>query len=226
MMKFSKSTLAILKSFCTISPGIIFEPGDVIQVARKNDSQTMARAAIDSTIDATLPITDLPQFISILSTFDDPELTVEGKFVLVQEGRRKLKYKLGFPGLISTFPYAAPALNDPLTTFILAKDELQKITRIAGTLSSPFLAFVGRGGEFFIEASNIKDKTANESVYSHQVETTTPVTEDFTLVFEGEKFNWFQATDLDITVTKRLTKFVGKPITYWSSYLPKYSEIS
>lgn len=224
-MKFSKSTLSILKSFCTISPGIIFEPGDVIQVARKNDSQTMARAAIDSTIDATLPITDLAQFISILSTFDEPDLTVEGKFVTVKEGRRRLKYKLGFPGLITTFPYTDPVLKDPLTSFFLSKEELQKITRIAGTLSSPFLAFVGREGNFFIEASNIKDKTANESEYSHRVETKTPVKDEFTLVFEGEKFNWFQATDLDITVTRRLTKFVGKPITYWSSYLPKYSEI-
>lgn len=224
-MKFSKATLGILKSFCSINPGMVFDPGNVIQVVRKNDAMTLGRATIDTTIDASFQITDLPQFISLLNTFDDPELIVEEKYILIKEGRRRLNYKLGFPGLVKAYPYHDFDTTNPLAEFSILKEELQKITRIAATLNSSNLAFVGKDGEFFIEATNIQGKSVSETVYSHKLDTRQPIEHDFRLVLEGEKFNWFVATDLDVLVTRKLARFVGKPITYWSSYIPLYSEL-
>lgn len=220
-MKLSKSTLAILKNFTSINNGIVFEPGNIIQVVRTNDSQTMARATIDTNIEAPFSILDLSQFIGVLSTFDDPDLVIDKKWLTIVEGGRRLKYVFGDPRLIPTLPYNDPELKDPLVNFVLTKNDLVQITRLASMLKAPYLSFVSRDRSFAIEATNVKNETDN--IYSHKIDT--KVEKDFTLVFEGNKFDWFLPVDMELTVNSRMTKFVGPAITYWTSYIPQFSSV-
>ena len=99
-MKFESRTLQILKNFSTLNPSLQFKQGSVISTITPLKT-VMARATIKENIPATFAIYELSKFLSVLSLFDNPTITLEDKFLLIGDGKQNVQYTFANPGGIS-----------------------------------------------------------------------------------------------------------------------------
>ncbi len=100
-MKLNENTSAILKNFSEINTNILIKPGSEL-----NTISTMrnifAKATIQESFDSEFGIYDLNEFLSVVSSLDKPELTLEDKHMTIStEGSRaKAKYFYSDPSVI------------------------------------------------------------------------------------------------------------------------------
>ena len=98
-MKFNARTIQILRNFASINEGMIFKPGQVIKTLSPTKS-VMAKAVLENEIPQSFAIFDIPQFLSAVSMFEDPELTVNDTHMEIGSGKEKLKFTFSAPNLI------------------------------------------------------------------------------------------------------------------------------
>lgn len=65
-MKLSSETLAILKNFATINPGIVFKEGNTLSTMSQQKN-ILADAIVNETFNYTFGIYDLNNFLSVIS---------------------------------------------------------------------------------------------------------------------------------------------------------------
>ena len=100
-MKLNCNTHDILKNFSEINTNILIKPGSEL-----NTISTMrnifAKATIQESFDSEFGIYDLNEFLSVVSSLDKPELTLEDKHMTISaEGSRaKAKYFYYDPSVI------------------------------------------------------------------------------------------------------------------------------
>ena len=155
-MQLNKVTHDILKNFSEINTNILIKPGNEL-----NTISTMrnifAKATITETFDNEFGIYDLNEFLSVVSSLDKPELTLNDKHMTIStEGSRaKAKYFYSDPSVI-----VAPTkdVNMPETdvTFSLSESNLTQLQKMAAILKAPDLALVGeKGGDVVLKLSLI-----------------------------------------------------------------------
>src|SRR5210317_2178531 len=91
IMKFSDSTLTVLKSFSTINRSIQLQPGNTLKTITP-EKTLIATAKIGDEIPSEACIYDLSRFLSILSLYSNPDVEFHDKYFTISEGKRKTKY--------------------------------------------------------------------------------------------------------------------------------------
>lgn len=156
-MKLGKETLSILKSFSTINQSILFKPGKFLTTVNPSSS-LFAKASIQEEITDTFAIYDLPRFLSTLSLFDAPDLTIEGKKITISEGSKKVYYSATEPSLIIT-PKSDNLKELPVIASVkLPANILNNSLKALSVLGLPEIAFIGKDGDVLIKAFDSKNK--------------------------------------------------------------------
>ena len=220
-MQLSARTIAILKDFYHINPGIVFTPGKMIRVCDTGDQPSIiAMAEIDDAFETSFAISDISQFLSVLSSFENPQLNFKEKYLFISQDKREVQYTYGNADFIKSPETNEVAMPKTITTFKLSEADLNKLTRISSVLHFPDIAIVGEKPNLYLRGLDVKNPTNN--LYNHQLECT--VGNNFTTILRTEKVEKLMSMDYDVTVSEGVVQFVGKDISYWMASEEKDSE--
>jgi hypothetical protein len=208
-MKFSARTIQILRNFSTINESLIFKPGKQLKTISQSKT-ILARATIDTEIDASFGIYDLGQFLSAISLFEDPELTPGQQAMTISRGSEKINYIYSEMSLMLSPPEKEIQLPSRDVEFELKNEVLVRVQKALGIIGAPEIAVTGDGDKVFIEALNTKDQS--KSNYRVEVGETD---KNFRFIFLAENIKLLPG-DYNVTVSsKGLSHFKGEDVEYW-----------
>ena len=208
-MKFNTRTLQVLKNFASINPSIMFKPGNKLATISAGKT-VMARANIDQDIEGAFAIYDLSRFLGTLSLFNEPELTVQEKYMEISQGKRKINYTFTEPSLIVTPPEKDIKLPDPEVAFSISADELAEVMKALSVLSLPEIAVVGDGNSIAVQA--VDSKNPSGDIYSVDVGTTAA---RFRMIIRAENIKLLPG-DYNVEISsKGLSRFSTNDIEYF-----------
>jgi hypothetical protein len=209
-MKLDKRTLQVLKNFASINPSILFRAGNVIKTITPTKT-ILTKATLEQEFPSSFAIYDLNKFLSVLSLFDDPELEIGEKSVVIRSGRKKVNYVFADPNTIVA-PKDDKDIRFPEAdvSFELTVDALADISKALGVLRQPEIAIVGDGSTISIQTTNSKDPTSD--VYSVEVGETD---KNFTFIFKAENLRLLpDAYQVDIA-SVGISRFQSKDVEYF-----------
>ena len=161
-MKLSEKTLNILKNFSSINQSILVKQGNklrTISVAKN----ILAEAEIKEEFPRDFAIYDLNQFLNGLSLHQDPEMDFSpDSYILIREGKRRVKYFYADPNVIISPPEKAIQLPSRDVCFQLDSVTLEKLLKAAAVYQLPDLCAVGEGGVVKLVVRDKKNDTSNE----------------------------------------------------------------
>ena len=214
-MKLSARTIQILKSFAQINQSLIFAPGNELKTI--SPLKTMvAKATIAETIPQQFAIWDLPRFLGVLSLFDDPDLEINEKFITIKSGKSKLDYVYCSPDMITQPPKKMVDLPADAVEKVLPSATLQSVMKAVGVLQLPEIAFVGKDGNFTIEALDTKPKSASDATLSNSFSILVGETvKTFKMIMKAENIKIMNEEYVLKISPQGLCHFKGSDVEYW-----------
>lgn len=208
-MKIDTNTVNVLKNFAKINPSIVVSEGNVLKTISPNKT-IMAKAKVKTDFNIRFAIYNLDRFISIVSTFTDPEFKFGEKSVDISDNNRKTHYVYADESTVLKAPEKDINLPTVDVTFRLTNDELKDVEKAAGILGLPEIVVTGDGKNLFLQASDTKNPTGD--IYSIQIGTTDKV---FRAVFKVENIKILPG-DYDVTISSRgISHFSHEDIEYY-----------
>ena len=218
-MQLNKVTHDILKNFSEINTNILIKPGSEL-----NTISTMrnifAKATITETFDNEFGIYDLNEFLSVVSSLDKPQLTLQDKYMTIStEGSKsKAKYFYSDPSVIVS-PQKDVTMPESDVTFTLTESNLAQLQKMAAILKAPDLALIGtKGGDCVLKVCDKKNDTSNK----FDIVVGENATADYTFYFKVENLKMMSG-DYDVAVSsKSISHFKNTklPIEYWIALEP------
>ena len=218
-MQLNKVTHDILKNFSEINTNILIKPGSEL-----NTISTMrnifAKATITETFDSEFGIYDLNEFLSVVSSLDKPQLTLQDKYMTIStEGSKsKAKYFYSDPSVIVS-PTKDVNMPESDINFTLSESNLLQLQKMAAILKAPDLALIGeKGGDVVLKVCDKKNDTSNK----FDIVVGENGSADFTFYFKVENLKMMSG-DYDVSVSsKSISHFKNTklPIEYWIALEP------
>ena len=218
-MKLNQNTYNILKNFSEINTNILIKPGSELSTI-STMRNIFAKADITESFESEFAIYDLNEFLSVVSSLNKPELSLEDKFMTIaSEGSKsKAKYFYSDPSVIVA-PTKEVNMPEADVTFSLSESNLSELKKMAAILKTPDLALVGeKGGETILKVCDKKNDTAN----NFDIVVGENATADYTFYFKVENMKMLSG-DYDVSVSsKSISHFKNTklPIEYWIALEP------
>ena len=218
-MKLNTNTLNILKNFSEINTNILIKPGSELSTI-STMRNIFAKATITESFESEFAIYDLNEFLSVVSSLNKPELSLEDKFMTIaSEGSRsKAKYFYSDPSVIVA-PTKEVNMPEADVTFSLLESNLIELKKMAAILKTPDLALVGeKGGETILKVCDKKNDTAN----NFDIVVGENATADYTFYFKVENMKMLSG-DYDVSVSSKSISYFKNtklPIEYWIALEP------
>ena len=218
-MKLNQTTQDILKNFSEINTNILIKPGSELNTI-STMKNILAKATINENFDREFGIYDLNEFLSVVSSLDKPELTLQEKHLTISaEGSRsKVKYFYSDPSVIVS-PTKEVNMPESDVTFTLSESNLAQLRKMAAILSSPDLALIGtKGGDVVLKVCDKKNDTSNK----FDIVVGENATANYTFYFKVENLKMISG-DYDVAVSsKSIAHFTNTklPIEYWIALEP------
>jgi len=218
-MKINQSTQDILKNFSEINTNILIKPGSELNTI-STMKNILAKATINDSFDREFGIYDLNEFLSVVSSLDKPELTLQEKHMTISaEGSRsKVKYFYSDPSVIVS-PTKEVNMPESDVTFSLSESNLAQLRKMAAILSSPDLALIGtKDGDVVLKVCDKKNDTSNK----FDIVVGENATANYTFYFKVENLKMISG-DYDVAVSsKSIAHFTNTklPIEYWIALEP------
>ena len=218
-MKLNQTTQDILKNFSEINTNILIKPGSELNTI-STMKNILAKATIKESFDSEFGIYDLNEFLSVVSSLDKPELTLQEKHLTISaEGSRsKVKYFYSDPSVIVS-PTKEVNMPESDVTFSLSESNLAQLRKMAAILSSPDLALVGtKDGDVVLKVCDKKNDTSNK----FDIIVGENATANYTFYFKVENLKMISG-DYDVAVSsKSIAHFTNTklPIEYWIALEP------
>ena len=169
MTVISKSTIEVLKNFCSINKSIVIKPGNKVATLSINKN-ILAIADVQEQFDSQISIYDLGVFLGGLSLFDQPKIdTSESNYVTVSDerGRSKTRFFYADPDVIVQPPEKEIDLPSTAVKFFLPATSLQQLQRAASIYQLPDLCLHVDNGTMVLSVTDRKNETSNS--YSVEV---------------------------------------------------------
>ena len=218
-MKLNATTQEILKNFSEINTNILIKPGSELNTI-STMKNILAKATINENFDREFGIYDLNEFLSVVSSLDKPELTLQEKHLTISaEGSRsKVKYFYSDPSVIVS-PTKEVNMPESDVTFSLSESNLAQLQKMAAILKAPDLALVGtKDGDVVLKVCDKKNDTSNK----FDIIVGENATANYTFYFKVENLKMISG-DYDVAVSsKSIAHFTNTklPIQYWIALEP------
>jgi len=218
-MKLNQTTQDILKNFSEINTNILIKPGSELNTI-STMKNILAKATINENFDREFGVYDLNEFLSVVSSLDKPELTLNEKHMTIStEGSRsKVKYFYSDPSVIVS-PTKDVNMPEADVTFSLSESNLVQLQKMAAILKAPDLALVGtKGGDVVLKVCDKKNDTSNK----FDIVVGENATANYTFYFKVENLKMISG-DYDVAVSsKSIAHFTNTklPIQYWIALEP------
>ena len=217
MTVISKSTIEVLKNFCSINKSIVIKPGNKVATLSINKN-ILAIADVEESFDTQISIYDLGVFLGGLSLFDSPKIdTTQSNYVTVsdQRGKSKTRFFYADPDIITQPPEKEISIPSEDVKFRLEAGVLQQLQRAASVYQLPDLCLFSDDGVMNLCVTDKKNDTSNS--YSVEVGTSN---EEFCYCFKVENLKLL-AGDYNVTISKQnVALFQGDGIKYFIALEP------
>ena len=217
MTVISKSTIEVLKNFCSINKSIVIKPGNQVSTLSINKN-ILAIAEVEEQFDSQISIYDLGVFLGGLSLFDQPKIdTTQTNYVTVsdQTGRSKTRFFYADPDIITQPPEKEIKIPSEDVKFRLEAGVLQQLQRAANIYQLPDLCLYGDDGVMKLCVADKKNDTSNS--YSVEVGSSD---DEFCYCFKVENLKLL-AGDYNVTISKQnVALFQGDGIKYFIALEP------
>ena len=197
-MRLSENTIAILKNFASINQSIFIKEGNKLRSISimKN---ILAEAEVGESFPKSFAIYDLNQFLNGLSLHQDPDLDFSNdSYLIIREGKRRVKYFFADPEVIVTPPEKDIALPSKDVCFQLEHSQLDKLKKAAAVYSLDDFSAIGESGVIRLVVRDKKNDTSNE--YSIVVGETD---QEFIFNFKVENLKIIP-TNYDVVISSKL----------------------
>lgn len=163
-MKLSDNALSVLKNFASINSGVVLKAGKT-QKTISPEKSILVEATLEDDIPNEFGIYDLNQFLSVITSLKNPELTFsKDSVVLKDDDNFAVTYRGCSSNLIITPPEKELVLKDITTKFSLANATSQKLIKVASMINLPNLSVIGKGGELLLKIHEKANDTSNDGV--------------------------------------------------------------
>ena len=217
MTVISKSTIEVLKNFCSINKSIVIKPGNKVATLSINKN-ILAIADVEESFDTQISIYDLGVFLGGLSLFDSPKIdTTQTNYVTVsdQRGKSKTRFFYADPDIITQAPDKEIVIPSEDVKFRLDAGHLKQLTKAAAIYQLPDLCLFSDNGVMNLCVTDKKNDTSNS--YSVEVGTND---EEFCYCFKVENLKLL-AGDYNVTISKQnVALFQGDGIKYFIALEP------
>lgn len=129
----SKRTFELLKNFSTINKSCLIREGDVIRIMNP-EKTVFAQARVEDVFPREFGVFDLPALLATISLFEDPDITYEDNYLLIEEGRRKTRYYYTNTRHIKAAPAGDIKLPPTVMSFLLEKKELEDMLKASSVM--------------------------------------------------------------------------------------------
>jgi len=182
-MKISNKTLDVLKNFSEINQSILIKKGKKLKTvsALKN---ILAHADVEENFPQDFAIYQLNEFIGVLSTMSNPDLTFHDKYVMLsQENGACTKYFYAEPSVVIS-PEKDINMPSEDINFTLLEKQYNDLLKMSSILQLNDILVKGcpKSNKIFLAVTNKKNDTSND--YSVQVGD--GVTEPYKMYFKTE----------------------------------------
>ena len=214
-MKLNQNTTDILTNFAGINTNILIKQGDELSTI-STMRNIFAKAKISDQFTNEFGIYDLNQFLSTVSGFAKPELSLQDKYMTISSEGSKDKgiYFYSDPSVLTKPPKEDPKMPEAEVTFSLTESNYKQLLKMAAILAAPDLALIGtKGGDIVLKVCDKKNDTSN----TFEVVVGQSATADYTFYFKVENMKMLDG-DYDVSVSsKSISHFKNKikPIEYW-----------
>lgn len=200
-MKLSKQTVEILKVWSSINTNLVVDPGSTIST-KSVAKDIVATVDVSEKFDKQVSIFNLNELLGVLSSFDDPEITLEDKYMSIKEGKQVVKYVYADPTLLV---YMDKKITMPASevNFTLSATNLSRIQKMAGILAVDDLSFIGDGKNIVARVLDLKNPSGNNFDIDLEVKTT----DKFTVNFKVEKIKLLPGDHKVGISSKKVSKF-------------------
>ena len=218
-MKLNQHTIDTLKNFAGINTNILIKEGDELSTI-STMRNIFAKAKVSDSFTNQFGIYDLNEFLSAVSGFSKPELSLKDKYMTISSegGKSKVKYYYSDPSVIVS-PTKEVNMPEADVTFSLTESNYKELLKMAAILKSPDLALIGtKGGDIILKVCDKKNDTSN----SFDIVVGQGATADYTFYFKVENMKMISG-DYDVSVSsKSISHFKNKklPIEYWIALEP------
>lgn len=209
-MKFAPELITILKNFTSINPSIHFKTGNVVSTISPGKN-ILARTTVETPFEESFAIYDLPRFLSTLSLFKDPELTVKsGGYMEIRQGEKVIKYQFASPDLILSPPSKEIKLDDCEVEFDLSVSNFSELMRAQSVLGAPNVVVSGDGESMYLQAMDTK--VPNGDAYSLKIGETS---DTFRMIFNSDNLKLIPM-DYHVKIhSKGFSQFSGANLDYF-----------
>jgi hypothetical protein len=165
-MKISKRTVGILSNFCVINPSIIIHKGSKIRTSAVPVMNTFASAEIEELFNADVPIYNLKAFLSVLSLFEDPDVSFTRDYVVISDPKSSCNFVLGDKSYIKTGPAKDPELPEHSASFKISATDLKSLHKSAAVLSLTDLSLKVKDNRVMLRVYDPNNSSKNDYVLS------------------------------------------------------------
>jgi hypothetical protein len=198
-----------LKNFAKINPSIVVQEGNVLKTISPTKT-IMAKAKVKTDFDRRFAIYNLDRFISIVSTFTDPDFKFGDKSVDISDNNRKTHYVYADESTVTKAPEREINLPSVDVTFRLTNDNLKDVEKAAGILALPEIVVMGDGKNLYLQAADSKNPSGD--IYSVQIGDTDKA---FKAIFKAENIKIIPG-DYDVNISsKGISHFVHDDVEYY-----------
>ena len=224
-MKISTKTLDVLKNFSEINQSILIKKGKKLKTvsALKN---ILAHAEVEDDFPQDFAIYQLNEFIGVLSTMNNPDLTFHDKYVMLsQENGACTKYFYAEPSVVIS-PEKDITMPSEDINFTLLENQYNDLLKMSSILQLNDILVKGcsKSNKIFLAVTNKKNDTSND--YSVQVGDGSTgmkgVNESFKMYFKTENLKMV-AGDYNVHISsKGISHFenMATKLDYWIALEP------
>lgn len=161
-MRFSESTLTILKNFSSLNTLMYFKKGNVIRTIN-GDKTILAEATIDESLPTEFALYDLVNFLAVLSLDDESDLVIDPAqiHIISPDKKTTLVYRCCDLKLAKN-PFERNLTlptQDCVTT--LSEKDIQWALKAGSVLQSPQIAVVGDGTALTLQVLDAANDAAS-----------------------------------------------------------------
>ena len=217
-MKLSKETIEVLKNFSGINQSIVVKEGNKLKTVNSLKN-ILAHATVEEDFPKEFAIYDLTEFLGLLSSMSEPELTFNKSDVTVSSGTRKVKYRYADTDYIVK-PEKDIDMPESEIKFKLSEEVYVSLEKVATILQLHDICLKGceKSGKILLCATNKKNDSSND--YSEEVGE--GVTKNFNIVMKKENLKIIPG-DYDVSISsKGISHFknVNLDLEYWIALEP------
>lgn len=163
-MKLSEKTRIILDNFSKINSSAYFFGGHTQKIMNASKS-VFAEVTLDEEFPSEFGIYELTKFLSVLSLFDDPELTFSEKNVLIEEGTTKSTFWFTPKDVLTNciIPQdKSISLKSVDLSFSLSKEDLKYLKSASSVINLTNFVIEGDGNNIVLLVKDADNDTSNK----------------------------------------------------------------